>query len=147
MLILDEPTGGLDALHQEAVLSLVREARDEGATVFFSSHILSEVEEVCGQVAFIRDGRLVRAGSVQEMLAAKGHHVAAVCEREPDAAAFTRLPGVTDVNVEGESISFAVSGSMADVVAALAPYGVRSLTSREPTLGEVFLGMYEGETP
>ncbi len=147
LLILDEPTGGLDPLNQEAVLDLVRQAHRDGATVFFSSHILSEVQEVCERVGFIREGRLVRTGPVHELLAAKGHAVEAVCSRPPSAPDFESLPGVTRVEVEGSKIALLVKGDMSAVLRKLADLGVRELTSREPSLAEVFLGLYEGEQP
>ena len=142
LLILDEPTGGLDPLNQEMVLDLVREARAEGATVFFSSHILSEVEEVCDRLAFIRDGRLLRLGPVRELVAAKGHRVEARCAVAPDVAAFVALQGLSDVAVDGFSVSFHVDGDMRRAMALLATFEPIDLTSREPTLAEVFSGLY-----
>lgn len=143
LLILDEPTGALDPLNQEAVLDLVREAHANGATVFFSSHILSEVEEVCQRVGFIRDGRLARLGPVHEITASKGHSVTALLKRAPDSTRIARLPRVSNVEVEGNKVSFLVQGEMGDAMAMLAECGIIELTSREPSLTEVFLGLYE----
>ena len=145
LLILDEPTGGLDPLNQDAVLTLVREARAEGATVFFSSHILSEVEEVCDDVAFIREGRLVRSGPVQELLRAKGHTVEAECSLPADAAAFAHLRGVSQVEAAGARISFHVQGDMREALNVLARFEPAALVSREPSLAEIFARLYEGE--
>jgi ABC-2 type transport system ATP-binding protein len=145
LLILDEPTGGLDPLNQEAVLALVRDARADGATVFFSSHILSEVEDVCDRIGFIREGRLVRVGPVHELIRAKGHTVEAECVRPPDAAAFAALPRVSQVRVDGMSVAFRVEGDMRDALALLAKFEPATLVSREPSLTEIFLGLYENE--
>ena len=145
LLILDEPTGGLDPLNQEAVLTLVRQARAEGATVFFSSHILSEVEEVCDDVAFIRDGRLLRRGPVHDVLSAKGHTVEAECALTIDTAALAGLRGVSQVSVEGKQVSFHVEGDMREALSVLARAEPITLISREPSLAEIFAGLYEEE--
>jgi ABC-2 type transport system ATP-binding protein len=145
LLILDEPTTGLDPLNQEAVLSLVRDARAEGATVFFSSHILSEVEDVCDRVGFIREGRLVRVGPVHEVLRAKGHSVEAECALTPDAVAFGALAGVSNLHIEGVRVSFHVQGDMREAIALLARFQPIEVVSREPSLTEIFVGLYEGD--
>jgi ABC-2 type transport system ATP-binding protein len=145
LLILDEPTTGLDPLNQEASLALVREARSDGATVFFSSHILSEVEEVCDRVGFIREGRLVRVGPVHEVVRVKGHAVAADCAIAPDAAAFAALPRVTNVEVKDRSVRFHVAGDMREALQVLARFEPVELVSREPSLTEIFVGLYEGD--
>jgi ABC-2 type transport system ATP-binding protein len=145
LLILDEPTGGLDPINQEAVLALVHDAREDGATVFFSSHILSDVEEICDLVAFIREGRLVRVGPVQEVLRAKGHTVEAQCAIPPDAAAFEALPRLSRLRVDGTSVTFHVEGDMREALALVARFEPTDLISREPSLTEIFLGLYEGE--
>ena len=147
LLILDEPTTGLDPLNQEAVLSLVRDARAAGATVFFSSHILSEVEEICDRVAFIREGRLVRVGPTHEVVRAKGHTVEADCAIPPDAAAFAALPRVNVLRAENTRISFHVEGDMREALALLAQFQPAELISREPSLTEIFVGLYEGDEP
>jgi ABC-2 type transport system ATP-binding protein len=143
LLILDEPTSGLDPLNQDTVLDLVREARDAGATVFFSSHVLSEVEDLCERVGFIRDGRLVQVAAVHEL---PGMHVLTVeaeCATPPPIDAFANLPGVSLVKAEGTTVECLVRGHMDPLVQALARYGVRRLVSREPSLNEVFLHLYE----
>ncbi len=147
LLILDEPTSGLDPLNQEAVLALVRDARDAGATVFFSSHILSEVEEICDRVGFIREGRLVRIGPVHEVVRAKGHTVEAECALPLEPAAFAALPRVSMLRVDGPRVSFHVEGDMRDALATLAKFEPTALVSREPSLTEIFVGLYEGEEP
>jgi ABC-2 type transport system ATP-binding protein len=143
LLILDEPSGGLDPLTQEVVLDLVRDAQADGATVFFSSHILSEVEQVCHTVAFIRDGRLLRRGPVHEVLGVRSHYVEAECAEPPDAAAIAGIPGVRDAHCEGTSIRLVVDGDMDALLQQLARYHIRRLLSREPNLTDTFLNLYE----
>jgi len=143
LLILDEPTGGLDPLTQEAVLDLVREARAGGATVFFSSHILSEVEELCDRVGFIRDGRLMRVGPVHEVLRAKQHTVEADCAREPSAAAFEAVANASKVVVSGMHVAFQVEGDMREAISVLARFEPMGMVSHEPSLTDVFVGLYE----
>jgi ABC-2 type transport system ATP-binding protein len=145
LLILDEPTGGLDPLNQEAVLALVRDARANGATVFFSSHNLSEVEDICDRVGFIREGRLVRVGPVHEVIRAKGHVVEAICALAPDMAAFAALPEISLLAVEGATVRFHVQGDMRAALALLGRFEPTALTSREPSLTEIFVGLYEGD--
>lgn len=145
LLILDEPTGGLDPLNQEAVLALVRDAQAAGATVFFSSHNMSEVEEICDRVAFIREGRLVRVGPVHDVIRAKGHVVDAECGITPQADAFAALSGITMLRMEGTTVSFHVQGDMREAIALLARFEPKELISREPSLTEIFVGLYEGD--
>jgi ABC-2 type transport system ATP-binding protein len=145
LLILDEPTTGLDPLNQETVVALVRDARADGATVFFSSHVLSEVEEICDRVAFIRDGRLVRVGPVHDVVRVKGHTVEAQCAIPPDAAAFEALSRLSGLQVDGTSVTFHVEGDMREALAQLARFEPTDLISREPSLTEIFLGLYEGD--
>jgi ABC-2 type transport system ATP-binding protein len=147
LLILDEPTGGLDPLNQETVLDLVREARAEGATVFFSSHILSEVEAVCERVGFIRDGRLIRIGPVHEIVAVKGHIIEATCTLPVERAAFAELANVAGLTIDGNRVSLTVTGDMSAAIAALACFRPTRLISREPSLAEVFMGLYEADGP
>ncbi|MBI2764610.1 MAG: ABC transporter ATP-binding protein [Chloroflexi bacterium] len=143
LLILDEPTSGLDPLNQETVLDLVREARAAGATVFFSSHMLAEVEATCDRVAFIRDGRLVRVGPVHDVVGAKGHRIEAECALPVDGAAFGALSRVSQVEANGTSVRFLVQGDMREALALLARFEPVELESREPSLAEVFVGLYE----
>jgi ABC-2 type transport system ATP-binding protein len=146
LLILDEPTGGLDPLNQETVLEMVREARDGGATVFFSSHILSEVESLCERVGFIRDGRLVEVAAVRDLPEMHLLSVEAECAVPPPPDLLDGLPGVSAVAIDGNQVRCTARGDMDGLIARLAPYHVRRLISREPSLNDIFLHLYE-ETP
>lgn len=151
LLILDEPTSGLDPLVQQTVLSFVREARDGGATVFLSSHILSEVEQVADQAAILRGGRLVREAPMAELRATAQRHLRATLGRtsEEDVRAAATAAGF-DLAVEQEKdgpvrLTGLVEGRAADVVALLSRFHVEDLVFEEPDLEETVLGIYSGE--
>ncbi len=146
LLILDEPTSGLDPLVQQTFYEVIREAKAEGRTVFLSSHILSEVERTCDRVAIIRDGRLVRVGSVESLRDLAHHQVELRFDGAPPVAAFEGLPGVSELEVEGETLRMRVSGDIAPIVRAAAAVDLRDFVSREPSLEETFLAEY-GRTP
>jgi ABC-2 type transport system ATP-binding protein len=140
LLLLDEPTSGLDPLMERAFQLCVREARDRGQTVFLSSHILAEVEAVCDRVAILRAGRLVDVGTLADMRHLSASHVEAeLAGTVPDV---TGVPGVTAVEVDGNRLRCQVTGSIEPLLRVLAGAGVRHLTSREPSLEELFLAHY-----
>ena len=130
MLILDEPTSGLDPLIQQSFYELVREARDEGRTVFLSSHILSEVERTCDRVAIIRDGLLVKVDSVEGLRDLAHHEVELRFVDGVPVEAFAGLPGVSDVKVEDHVLRLRVSGPITPVVQAAAQ--IRAARLRQP---------------
>jgi ABC-2 type transport system ATP-binding protein len=143
LLVLDEPTAGLDPLMEQVFRACVREAAERGQTVFLSSHVLSEVEALCGRVAILRAGRLVSSGTLAEMrwdgaLAVEASFDAG--QAVPDVSA---VPGVLDPVVDGAVLRCRVSGSVAPLLAALAAAGAVRVASREPTLEELFLAHYD----
>jgi len=142
LLILDEPTSGLDPLVQQSFFELVREARDAGRTVFLSSHILSEVEKTCDRVAIIRDGRIVKVGSVEGLRDLAHHQVELRFSSAPPTSVFEALPGVSDVQADDHTLRMRVSGPITPVVRAAAGYELLDFVSREPTLEETFLAQY-----
>jgi ABC-2 type transport system ATP-binding protein len=141
LLILDEPTGGLDPLMEMAFRETVREAKEHGQTVFLSSHILSEVEAVCDRVGILRQGQLVDQGKLVELRHLSAQTVEVTFDgRIPQ---LPTLPGV-DVAMSGaNALRFQVTGSIQPLIAALADYPVVSLESRAPSLEEIFLHHYE----
>ena len=151
VLILDEPTSGLDPLNQQEFDGMVREAREEGRTVFLSSHVLSEVEKTCTRVAIIRDGRIVRIGGVHELKDIKRYEITIAFAHPVPTDSFARLDGVAEVESlnNGSAVRLAIQGSADAVIKAAAQYPVVSLTSYEPSLEDIFLRYYErdGEAP
>jgi len=144
VLILDEPTSGLDPLNQQEFDRLVEEAREQGRTVFLSSHVLSEVEKTCTTVGIIRDGRLVRIGSVAEVKAIKRYQITMTFATAIPAEAFKGLDGVLEVEAFDQShgVRLAMQGAADAVIKAAAHYPVVSLTSVEPSLEDIFLRYY-----
>ncbi|MBS1886440.1 MAG: ABC transporter ATP-binding protein [Actinobacteria bacterium] len=145
LLVLDEPTGGLDPMMQEEFLALVGEERDRGATVFLSSHELDEVERICDRVGIVRAGRLIAVERVPELLGRARRKVTVRFADPGGAEELRRLAGVSDVEAADGAVSFHFGGDLDPVVKALAAHHVADLEVSRPTLEEVFLGYYEGE--
>jgi ABC-2 type transport system ATP-binding protein len=147
LLLLDEPTNGLDPINQQEFSRMVAEARAAGSTVFLSSHILSEVEQLCSRVAIIREGLLVRVGSVAELKDIKRHEVTITFANTTPPEEFTALPGVEQVEAlpDGHTLRLSVSGELDGVVKAAAHHPVVTLTSQEPSLEEIFLRYYQDD--
>ncbi|HUP83731.1 MAG TPA: ABC transporter ATP-binding protein [Candidatus Limnocylindria bacterium] len=142
LLLLDEPTSGLDPLIQQEFYGVIREAKEEGRTVFLSSHILSEVEKTCDRVAIIRDGRLTRVDRTEALRDLAHHTVELVFAGAVPAGEFEAIPGVSDVVATDHVLRMKVSGSITPVVRAAAKYELADFVSREPSLEETFLAEY-----
>jgi ABC-2 type transport system ATP-binding protein len=142
LLMLDEPTAGLDPLMQQVFFELVREARAEGRTVFLSSHIIDEVERSCDRVAIIREGRLAKVDTVDGLRSMAYHQVELRFAGPPPTGIFEALEGVTDLVVDDHRLRMRVNGPIAPVVRAAAGLDLIDFTSREPNLEEVFLAEY-----
>ena len=142
LLILDEPTAGLDPLVQQTFNGLMFEAKADGRTIFLSSHIISEVERVCDRAAIIRDGRLVRVDSVAGLRELAAHEVELLFPGPVPTAEFETMEGVSHVAAEGHTLRMLVTGPIAPVVRAAAAHDLSDFVSREPTLEEVFLAEY-----
>ncbi len=142
LLILDEPTTGLDPLMQQRFLALVAESRTAGQTVFMSSHVLSEVQQSADRVGIVRDGVMVAVETV-ETLRHKAVRRVEVRFDEPVAAeAFAGLPDVVELVIEGAVLRCRLTGRPDAFVKAVARYGVASLTVEEPDLEEHFFEYY-----
>ena len=142
LLMLDEPTSGLDPLVQATFFTILREQVKDGATVFLSSHILSEVEKACNRVAIIREGRIVRLDRVDALRDLAHHQVEMRFAGDPPADEFRRIEGVSDVEVADHTIRLRVLGPITGVVQTAARLGVTDFLSREPSLEETFLAQY-----
>ena len=143
LLILDEPTGGLDPLMQEEFLKVVGEHRDRGATVFLSSHDLAEVERICDRVGIIREGRLAAVESVDEMRGRAYRNVTARFASAVDAEAFAAISGTDRVEVDGNEVRFRALGDIDSAIKAIAAFDLDDLEVTRPTLEELFLAYYD----
>jgi ABC-2 type transport system ATP-binding protein len=147
LLILDEPTAGLDPLAQTVVHELIKESRAAGRSVFLSSHVLSEVERVADRVGIIRDGRLVATEHVSVLKDKSLHFLEARLASPPPSDAFAHVEGVRTVEVTGNVVRISLSPPMDAVIKALAGFTVEDLTVREPDLEEIFLTYYGPQPP
>ncbi len=141
LLILDEPTSGLDPLMESVFQDCIREVKAQGRTVLLSSHILSEVEELCDRVSIIRSGRTVQTGTLADLRQLARTSISATTVRPPTG--LSSLPGVTDLEVEGQRVSFDVeTDQLEPAMRVLVEHGLRGLISQPPTLEELFLREY-----
>lgn len=150
LLVLDEPTLGLDPIMQREVRALIAEAVQAGATCLLPSHVLSEVELVCDRIALLHEGRCTLTGSLNELRQTRVHRVEARMPAIIDAAELASaaaLPGVTDVTASEATLSCSVSGSIGALLAWLSQRGAVELDSRELSLEEVFLAAYQATEP
>jgi ABC-2 type transport system ATP-binding protein len=142
LLLLDEPSSGLDPLMENVFQQCVGEARDRGATVLLSSHILAETEALCQRVTIIRAGKTVESGTLESMRHLSRTSIKA--EMIGDPGDIRRIRGVADVSIEGNTLRAQVeSDSLGEVIKVLGDAGVRSLVSQPPTLEELFLRHYD----
>jgi ABC-2 type transport system ATP-binding protein len=145
LLILDEPTGGLDPLMQEEFHEVVAEERDRGATVFLSSHDLDEVERLCDRVGIIRDGRLIAVEHISDLTGRSYRHVTVEFAEPVDLSELRTLPGVSELEADGRRARFKIaSGALDPVIKAIARHSVVDLELAHPSLEEIFLTYYTG---
>jgi ABC-2 type transport system ATP-binding protein len=143
LAILDEPTEGLDPLMQHAFYALMDDQRAKGRTIFFSSHVLSEVERVCDRVAIIRSGHLMALQNVEELLARRKKKVELRWRgAAPDLAG---IPGLADVEVKGDRMRATLLGDVSGFVRAIASPSLEDLTIEPARLEEAFLEYYAGD--
>ena len=142
LLILDEPTSGLDPLHQQAFFGLLRDARTRGATVFLSSHVLSEVEQVCDRVGIVKEARLITVGPIGQLVGIRTHLVEIEFADAPPVERLRGVEGLEQLAVTDHRISAMMRGSFEPLMAALAGHRVVAFASREPSLEEIFLSYY-----
>ncbi len=145
LLILDEPTGGLDPLMQEEFLALVAEERERGCAVFLSSHDLDEVERVCDRVGIVRDARLIAVERIADLLGKARRRVTVELADGAALADLGALSGVSDLEVRDGRATFKVADELDPVIKALAAHHVTDIEAVHPTLEEVFLGYYREE--
>lgn len=143
LLVLDEPTGGLDPLMQKEFFDILRERNREGTTIFLSSHVLSEIQRNCTRAVIIRDGRIIAQGSVDDLSKTSAKRITV-----HGSIHLENLSGVRDRKAGEDGISFLYSGDIGSLLRTLASGQVDDLTVTEPDLEEIFLHYYEedGET-
>lgn len=142
LLILDEPTSGLDPLVQQTVMELVGEVKHDGRTVFFSSHILPEVQAVCDRVGIIRDGQLIETASVESLTRQAFKRLHLTFQTLPPADVFTSIEGVTETGRDGQKVMLEIQDGLPKVIQLAAPYGIEDVDSPPVTLEEIFLTFY-----
>jgi len=142
LLLLDEPTSGLDPIAQRIVWDVLREEANRGTAVFFSSHVMSEVDQVCERVGILRAGRLVAVEPVAELKAHQFRHVEVSFAGGVPPPEVFQLAGVRELRRDHATLEFEVAGAIAPLLQALAPYHVRDLRTEQPTLDEVLLAFY-----
>jgi ABC-2 type transport system ATP-binding protein len=142
LLLLDEPSSGLDPLMEHVFQQCVGEARDRGATVLLSSHILAETEALCDRVTIIRAGKTIESGTLDALRHLSRTSIKA--ELIGDPGDMSRIKGVADVSIEGHTLRAQVDAeSLGQVIKVLGDAGVRTLVSQPPTLEELFLRHYD----
>jgi ABC-2 type transport system ATP-binding protein len=145
LLILDEPSSGLDPLVQQTFLELVREAKANGQTVFMSSHVLSEVEQSADRVGIVREGRMVAIEGFESLRARAVRRVEIVFDEPVPLEAFAAVPGIAELSIDGTSLRCLMTGRADALVKAAARYPVASILAEEPDLEELFFTLYRGE--
>lgn len=144
LIILDEPTSGLDPLMQQKFFELIALENKKGATVFLSSHILSEVQKMCERVALIKDGRIIKLEKMSTLQESNFKRIKIEAPSNPDKAFFD-MPGVSKVENDGKTISFLFKGDINKVIRKLAQIEVLNLSIDEPDLEEIFMHYYAKE--
>ena len=138
LYILDEPTSGLDPLMQKVFFSLLEERNHDGATILFSSHVLSEIQHYCRNAAIIRDGKLLVSDTVENLSKTSARRV-----NLHGVTEIPKLDGIVDETVQENEISFLYRGEMSKLIAALNGLPITDMTVSEPDLEEIFMHFYE----
>lgn len=146
LLLLDEPTSGLDPLVQQEVQGLIREAKAKGATVFFSSHVMSEVEAIAERVGIIREGTLVEVANTAALIDRAVHRVKVRFQSPVDTDVLERVPGLAVLSQDDlDGMTLQVEGDMDGLVKALGAYPVARIETTRASLEDVFLAYYQND--
>jgi ABC-2 type transport system ATP-binding protein len=145
LIVLDEPTVGLDPLIQQTFYALLAEVKAAGATTFLSSHVLPEVQHVADRVALIREGRLVLVAGVEELRSHALARVAVTFDDLPPAGAFAGIAGVLELERHGTTVLFSLEGEADGLVKALGRRHVIAIDSHEADLEDIFLNLYQSK--
>ncbi|WP_042347816.1 ABC transporter ATP-binding protein [Bacillus massiliigorillae] len=144
LIILDEPTGGLDPLMQNKFFELIKEENKKGATIFFSSHILSEVQKLCDRVGFIKDGKIIKLETIAALRENSYKKITLEADTSIDAEIF-EMEGVTQLEVIETHASFIFKGNINELVAKISTLSLINLDITEPDLEEIFMHYYDKE--
>lgn len=147
LLILDEPTSGLDPLMQVEFAKLIAEHTAKGKTAFISSHVLSEVQELCDRVGFIKEGKLLSVRSLHELLAESHRAVTVTLASTVSPDILQGLPNISHIKARGKVLTFSINGDFTALLKRLSAHAVTDLLVAEPSLEELFMGMYEDPKP
>ncbi len=141
LIMLDEPTGGLDPLMQKKFFELIREENQKGATIFFSSHILSEVQHLCDRVAIIKDGSIIQVEDISTLQ--KNTYKKIMIKGENLLKETFKFQGVTNLTMEEHTLKFFFKGDINRIKDIIQPYKIADLLIEDPTLEEIFMHYYE----
>lgn len=142
LIILDEPTGGLDPLIQQNFFNLLKQENDRGATVLLSSHILSEVQRLCSRVAIIKEGKIIKVEKISTLIENSTKRIRLETITKPNKKIF-EIEGVSDLVIDGNNISFLFRGRVNAITQILAKLDLRNILIEEPDLEEIFLHYYQ----
>ncbi|SDZ65778.1 ABC-2 type transport system ATP-binding protein [Evansella caseinilytica] len=141
LLILDEPTGGLDPLMQNIFFDLLKEENKKGVTIFFSSHILSEVQKLCDRVAIIKEGELIKVEKVETLTQNNIKKVSLLLTKEANLG--LNMEGILSKEKNGDDYQLLFNGEISSLLTMLAPLEVKDILIEEPTLDEIFMHYYK----
>jgi ABC-2 type transport system ATP-binding protein len=143
LIILDEPTGGLDPLIQQKFFNLLKKENKRGATILFSSHILSEVQKLCNRVAIIKEGKIIKVQKISELLENNYKRFKLETAEHVDKKYFEGIKGVNDLMISDGSVSFLYRGHINDITKKIAGLNLNNMLVEEPDLEEIFLHYYK----
>jgi ABC-2 type transport system ATP-binding protein len=142
LLVLDEPTLGLDPIIQREFTRLVTEARDRGCAIILSSHVLADIERICDRIGLIIKGNLVKVGTLSQLRASKVHDVEIVFQNHIEKSSLSALRNIQNIELDGSVMSARVTGSMGEFIRAISTLEVLEIDSRELSLEEVFFSEF-----
>jgi len=142
LIILDEPTGGLDPLIQQKFFNLLRQENERGATILMSSHVLGEVQKLCSRVAIIKEGKIIKVESINSLAESSTKRVRLETVRKQDKKTFD-IKGISDLVIDGDNVSFLFRGKVNEISKLIAKLDLKNFTVEEPDLEEIFLHYYQ----
>lgn len=145
LIIMDEPTRGLDPLMRHEFYDLLREIKKEGRTIFLSSHVLSEVERICDRVGIVRNGRMVAIEDVMNLRRKKYKRVEIFCRNEIDKAIFKNIKNISHLQISGKNLRCHVWGDLDSLIKAVNKFYIVDISSEYPGLEEIFMKFYSEE--